>query len=110
MVIVTGLSYIPGFDQDGALDRVDIVAPWDWKPTADRVWIVSPTSGIGAGGIFGAIIPGFMFFLLFIIDHNVSSILSQLPKYNLKKVRGRSRRALSFAGRRLLSNAYTFRA
>ena len=32
-----------------------------------------------------SIIPGFMFFLLFIIDHNVSSIMTQSPKYNLKK-------------------------
>jgi hypothetical protein len=30
-------------------------------------------------------IPGLMFFLLFIIDHNVSSILTQLPKFKLKK-------------------------
>ncbi|ACI65724.1 predicted protein, partial [Phaeodactylum tricornutum CCAP 1055/1] len=39
----------------------------------------------GVAGIFAAIIPGFMFFLLFIIDHNVSSILTQSPKFNLKK-------------------------
>jgi hypothetical protein len=47
--------------------------------------VVSPLSGIDTRGIFAAIIPGFMFFLLFIIDHNVSSILTQAPKFNLKK-------------------------
>mmetsp|Transcript_8289 Transcript_8289/g.17381 ORF Transcript_8289/g.17381 Transcript_8289/m.17381 type:complete len:654 (+) Transcript_8289:122-2083(+) len=84
VVLATALSYLPGVDM-GTLERVDIVAPWDWRPTADRPWITNPTQGISAKGIFGAIIPGFMFFLLFIIDHNVSSILSQVPKYNLQK-------------------------
>jgi hypothetical protein len=31
-------------------------------------------------------VPGFMLFLLFVIDHNVSStIQSQVPQYNLQK-------------------------
>uniref|UniRef100_A0A7R9VY74 Bicarbonate transporter-like transmembrane domain-containing protein n=1 Tax=Pseudictyota dubia TaxID=2749911 RepID=A0A7R9VY74_9STRA len=90
VVAVTAISFIPGIDQAnngaGGLDRVNIrFAPWDWQPTADRPWVVNPVYGIGADGIFAAMIPGFMFFLLFIIDHNVSSILTQSPKYNLKK-------------------------
>ncbi|CAB9531062.1 bicarbonate transporter-like protein 11 [Seminavis robusta] len=89
VVIATALSYLPGVDLSengaGGLDRVNIMAPWDWQPTADRPWVTDPFSGIDARGIFGAIIPGFMFFLLFIIDHNVSSILTQSPKLNLKK-------------------------
>jgi len=89
-VVATALSYLPGVDlaENGAggLDRVNLrTVPWDWTPTADRPWITDPTSGIDIRGIFAAIIPGFMFFLLFIIDHNVSSILTQSPKYNLKK-------------------------
>jgi hypothetical protein len=89
VVIGTAFSYLPGVAQwdngvDG-LERVDVVAPWDWQPTVDRPWVTNPFSGIDAAGIFGAIIPGFMFFLLFIIDHNVSSILTQSPKFNLKK-------------------------
>mmetsp|Transcript_33396 Transcript_33396/g.67399 ORF Transcript_33396/g.67399 Transcript_33396/m.67399 type:complete len:657 (+) Transcript_33396:230-2200(+) len=84
VVIVTGLSYLPGIDM-GTLDRVDIIAPWDWQPTADRSWVTNPMQGMSANAVFGAMVPGFMFFLLFIIDHNVSSILSQLPKYNLQK-------------------------
>jgi hypothetical protein len=89
-VIVTALSYLPGVDLNdngvGGLERVNIrFTPWDWQPTADRNWIVNPLDGIDAKGIFAAMIPGFMFFLLFIIDHNVSSILTQSPKFNLKK-------------------------
>ena len=90
VVVATGASYLPGVDLAengvGGLDRVNIrPIPWDWQPTADRNWIIDPVAGIDARGIFGAIIPGFMFFLLFIIDHNVSSILTQSPKFNLKK-------------------------
>lgn len=90
VVAGTVFSYLPGVDQPnngvGGMDRVNLRSvPWDWLPTADRDWIVSPFQGIDAKGIFGAIIPGFMFFLLFIIDHNVSSILTQSPKFNLKK-------------------------
>jgi hypothetical protein len=89
-IIVTAFSYLPGVEQAdngvGGLDRVNIrFTPWNWQPTADRSWIVNPIEGIDAGGIFAAMIPGFMFFLLFIIDHNVSSILTQSPKFNLKK-------------------------
>ena len=85
VVFATAFSYIPGLDQNSAIERVNVVAPWNWEPTADRPWIVNPLEGIGLQGIFGALIPGFMFFLLFIIDHNVSSILTQSPKFNLKK-------------------------
>ena len=38
-----------------------------------------------SAGIFGALFPAFMLYLLFFIDHNISSILTQSPKYNLKK-------------------------
>ncbi|KAL7448159.1 hypothetical protein ACHAWC_000402, partial [Mediolabrus comicus] len=56
-VIVTALSYLPGVKQ---LDS-------------------------GGLGIFGALFPAFMLYLLFFIDHNISSILTQAPKYNLEK-------------------------
>lgn len=85
VILGTALSYIPGLDQGGIIERVNVVAPWDWQPTADRAWVVNPFEGISATGVFAALIPGFMFFLLFIIDHNVSSILTQSPKFNLKK-------------------------
>jgi hypothetical protein len=86
LVIVTALSYLPGMDQNGALERVNIrVTPWNWQPTEDRSWWTDPFDGISHGAIFGALFPALMFYLLFFIDHNVSGILSQLPKYNLKK-------------------------
>jgi boron transporter len=85
VILATAFSYFPGVDQGGAIERVSVVAPWDWKPTADRSWIINPFQGIEAAGIFGAMIPGFMFFFLFIIDHNVSSILTQSRKFKLQK-------------------------
>mmetsp|Transcript_951 Transcript_951/g.1073 ORF Transcript_951/g.1073 Transcript_951/m.1073 type:complete len:747 (+) Transcript_951:101-2341(+) len=96
VVVATAISYVPGIDQAAGsnesssmtkpgIERVNVVAPWDWEPTADRSWVVHPLEGIGWEGIVGALIPGFMFFLLFIIDHNVSSILTQSPKFNLVK-------------------------
>ena len=89
--VATAVSFLPGIDLDsedgkGELDRVVLNAiPWDWQPSVDRPWLTNPFEGIDAKGIIGAIIPGLMFFLLFIIDHNVSSILTQSPKFNLKK-------------------------
>ena len=103
LVVMTALSYLPGVDQSqgslssdsytekwhletaGGLVRVHVVVPWDWQPTADRSWIVHPLKGITIEGIFGALFPAVMLYLLFFIDHNISSILTQSPKYNLKK-------------------------
>ena len=86
IVIVTAISYLPGVDQHGALERVHIsVTPWNWRPTQDRNWWTDPFDEMSSGAIFGAFLPGLMFYLLFFIDHNASSILSQVPKYNLKK-------------------------
>ena len=85
----TAFSYLPGVDLSDedqvGIERVNVKAPWDWQPTADRKWIVNPLEDIDGMGIAAAFVPGLMFFLLFIIDHNVSSIMTQKPKYNLKK-------------------------
>ena len=89
LVIMTGLSYLPGVDQssDGhGIHRVNIrFTPWDWQPTYDRPWITHPLDGIDTKGIFGALFPAFMLYLLFFIDHNISSILTQSSQYNLSK-------------------------
>lgn len=84
-VIVTALSYLPGVKQldSGGLERVNVVPAWGW-PSFDRQ-ITNPMEGIGTKGIFGALFPAFMLYLLFFIDHNISSILTQAPKYNLQK-------------------------
>jgi hypothetical protein len=96
LVIPTALSYLPGVAQDSdgrqGIERVEIRRiPWDWLPTTEpdiepRPWVVTnPFDGIGVKGIFGALFPAFMLYLLFFIDHNISSIMTQAPKYNLKK-------------------------
>jgi boron transporter len=88
VLVGTALSYLPGTREPSPgllLPRVNVTAPWDWQPTADRPWIVNPLQDMGAAGVVGAMIPGLMIFLLFIIDHNVSSILTQSPKFRLKK-------------------------
>lgn len=85
----TAFSYLPGVDLSDedqiGIDRVSVKAPWDWRPTVDRKWIVNPLDGIDGKGIAAAFIPGLMFFMLFMIDHNVSSIMTQKPKFHLKK-------------------------
>jgi hypothetical protein len=85
----TAFSYLPGVDLSDedqiGIERVNVTAPWDWQPTADRKWVVSPLEGIDGKGIAVAFVPGLMLFLLFMIDHNVSSIMTQKPKFNLKK-------------------------
>lgn len=95
VIIMTALSFLPGVaqDQDGlhGIKRVEIRRlPWDWKPTTEegmeeRPWITHPLDGIDVKGIFGALFPAFMLYLLFFIDHNISSILTQAPKYKLQK-------------------------
>lgn len=95
VIIMTACSYLPGVRQDQGdlhgIKRVEIRRiPWDWQPTTEegkeaRPWITHPMDGIDLKGIFGALFPAFMLYLLFFIDHNISSVLTQSPKYNLKK-------------------------
>jgi hypothetical protein len=95
LIVMTSLSYLPGVDQDSGdsgqsgISRVHIRStPWDWQPTDPTRkynWVTSPLDGIDAKGIFGALFPACMLYLLFFIDHNISSILTQSHKYNLQK-------------------------
>jgi boron transporter len=90
VTIVTAFSYFPGVHNPststGGIERVHVTAPWDWKPSdPTRSWITNPTVGISWKGILGAMFPALMLYLLFFIDHNISSILTQDPKFNLKK-------------------------
>lgn len=66
------------------LERVTVVPQWGW-PSLERRMVINPVEGIAIKGIFGALFPAFMLYLLFFIDHNISSILTQAPKYNLRK-------------------------
>ncbi|GAX10759.1 hypothetical protein FisN_14Lh279 [Fistulifera solaris] len=85
----TAFSYLPGVDLSDedqvGIQRVNVTAPWDWQPTADRKWVVNPLDGIDGRGVAAAFVPGLMLFLLFMIDHNVSSIMTQKPSFNMKK-------------------------
>ena len=104
LVVMTSLSYLPGAALDDyvhkepyggggtirhGIERVHIrETPWNWQPSASnptRRWITNPFDGIDARGIFGALFPAVMLYLLFFIDHNISSILTQSSHYNLQK-------------------------
>lgn len=90
VAIVTAFSYLPGMPNPptatGGIERVHVTAPWDWKPSdPTRSWVTNPSEGASWKGILGALFPALMLFLLFFIDHNISSILTQDPKFNLKK-------------------------
>lgn len=55
-----------------------------FAPTISRPWLVD-LGNCPVAGIFSAIIPAFVLTVLFFFDHNVSSLMSQAPKFNLKK-------------------------
>lgn len=90
VAIVTALSYLPGVPNTSTstagIERVHVTAPWDWNPSdPTRSWVTNPSVGISWKAIFGALFPALMLYLLFFIDHNISSLLTQDPKFNLKK-------------------------
>jgi hypothetical protein len=58
--------------------------PSEFGTSSNRTWIVDPLS-VSTGMIFGAIAPAFLITVLIFFDHNVSSLMSQLPTMNLKK-------------------------
>ncbi|CAJ1934248.1 unnamed protein product [Cylindrotheca closterium] len=92
IIVMSVLSFLPGVAQDTDLlhgiKRVETrCIPWDWRPTTEtgteaRPWVTYPLDGIEVKGIFGALFPAFMLYLLFFIDH---SILTQAPTYKLRK-------------------------
>ena len=103
LVIMTALSFLPGVTLDNyahrnpygggaihyGIERIRFQEiPWNWQPSATdppRSWIADPFNGIDAVGVFGALFPAVMVYLLFFIDHNISSILTQSSQYNLRK-------------------------
>ncbi|KAL3941199.1 MAG: hypothetical protein SGBAC_004406 [Bacillariaceae sp.] len=91
-LVATGLSYIPDFsksaDNKDIIQRISHVASstYDWTPSVDRNWLeITPLTGIDTKGIFGALIPGLMLYILFFMEHNMSSAIAQAPKYKLRK-------------------------
>lgn len=70
-----------------AVRRVDIKTldvPDTFETSSGRSWLVD-LGDISAGAIILAIIPGFILTILFFFDHNVSSLLAQVPELRLKK-------------------------
>eukprot|EP00658_Telonema_sp_P-2_P071050 TRINITY_DN60381_c0_g1_i1.p1 TRINITY_DN60381_c0_g1~~TRINITY_DN60381_c0_g1_i1.p1 ORF type:complete len:610 (+),score=124.44 TRINITY_DN60381_c0_g1_i1:374-2203(+) len=90
IVFCTALSYIPTLEESG-LKRLNVPDDYTYpKPGPARPggssWLLDITgNGIEAWHIAVAIVPAFMLLVLFFFDHNVSSILAQSARFNLKK-------------------------
>mmetsp|Transcript_5042 Transcript_5042/g.11855 ORF Transcript_5042/g.11855 Transcript_5042/m.11855 type:complete len:618 (-) Transcript_5042:282-2135(-) len=102
LVACTALSFVPVFENDQiALQRLPVPfgswaenqgpVPSTTKGRVGDSFVVSLMGSDGDGNkmeawmVFVAIFPALMLLILFFFDHNVSSILAQDPKFNLKK-------------------------
>eukprot|EP01121_Diplochlamys_sp_Union-15-3_P014485 TRINITY_DN4616_c0_g1_i1.p1 TRINITY_DN4616_c0_g1~~TRINITY_DN4616_c0_g1_i1.p1 ORF type:complete len:275 (-),score=30.83 TRINITY_DN4616_c0_g1_i1:80-904(-) len=65
-------------------DLPRLPVPHNFNTTSGRGWWINPFTA-GAPEICSAILPGIVIAALFYFDHNVSSLLSQKPDFNLKK-------------------------
>jgi boron transporter len=81
LIIWTGIPYI-GYAGDISIDTLDV--PSTFETTSGRAWVV-PLGNLPVWAIFAAILPGFITTVLFLFDHNVSSLLAQAPEFRLKK-------------------------
>jgi len=81
LVLWTGVSYI-GRAEATSVPRVDV--PDSFETTGDRNLFIDLTD-IDGWAIAFAIVPGAIITILFIFDHNVSSLLAQDDDFNLKK-------------------------
>lgn len=101
LIVVTALSFAPIFENPHMnLERLPVpFSTWDESSegpspsdsTGRSGWVVDLLSEDADGQkmkwwmIIAAIGPALMLLILFFFDHNVSSILAQDPKFNLKK-------------------------
>lgn len=82
LIIWTCVPYI-GYANRIKIDTLEI--PSSFQTTSGRSsWLVSLDT-IPTWGVFTALLPGFITTVLFIFDHNVSSLLAQAPEFKLKK-------------------------
>ena len=81
LILWAGISYI-GRAGDASIPRLQV--PDKFQTTASRDWFID-LGDISAGGIIFAIIPGIIITVLFVFDHNVSSLMAQGEELNLKK-------------------------
>mmetsp|Transcript_12119 Transcript_12119/g.16919 ORF Transcript_12119/g.16919 Transcript_12119/m.16919 type:complete len:660 (+) Transcript_12119:311-2290(+) len=78
-------SFVPYMSPEARNTDVETLdVPTSFQTTSDRGWFVN-LGDISAGGVFAAIIPGFILTVLFFFDHNVSSLLCQSADLGLKK-------------------------
>lgn len=96
LVVVTAISFAPIFDNP-YIDIVRLPVPESdvaFEPsesTGRKGWFVDLMGSDSEGNkmevwmVFMAIVPAIMLLILFFFDHNVSSIMAQDPKFNLKK-------------------------
>eukprot|EP00980_Cylindrotheca_fusiformis_P016450 scaffold4902_cov115-Cylindrotheca_fusiformis.AAC.11 len=96
-VVVTGITYLPGVDQEGndlGIERIPVDEErWKWQSIWDQASITASSfstrndanSQVDVKGIFAALVPAMMMYILFFLEHNMSSAVAQAPKYKLKK-------------------------
>jgi hypothetical protein len=83
IIFYTLLQFIPAF-RDVAVPR--LVVPSNFKPSMEREWIpLEAIRNTPLWGVFAAILPALVLTGLLFFDHNISSMLSQMPQFNLKK-------------------------
>lgn len=85
IILITAMSYAGSF-RDVDLNRLSEVLPESFNTSSGREWLISPLDNdFPTWAIFAAILPGLVLTVLFFFDHNVSSLLSQKPEFNIKK-------------------------
>jgi hypothetical protein len=83
IVLMTIISLIGRADDLGEdLTRLDV--PRTFGTTHGRTWFLNPFE-LEGWAIALALVPGTIILILFIFDHNVSSIMAQSKEFNLKK-------------------------
>jgi hypothetical protein len=83
LMIFTAFRFLPRF-VDLALPS--LVVPATFRPTSPRPWIdTEAIASMPLWAIFAAILPAAVLTALLFFDHNISSLLSQRPEFNLKK-------------------------
>jgi len=83
IVLWTVISKVGRADDLGSdLTRLDV--PRSFQTTSGRTWFLNPFA-LEAWAIFAALIPAFIILVLFIFDHNVSSIMAQEKEFKLAK-------------------------
>ena len=78
----TALSFVGRFKGKG-IPRLDV--PSNFRTLTGRAWFASNLFKIPIWAIFLSIIPGMIITVLFVFDHNVSSIMAQAKQFKLKK-------------------------